>query len=163
MQAKDLMTAPVLSIGPDATVGEAAKLMLEKKISCLPVVDAGGELVGMLTHSDFELHRKLMAMTSDLYELMGSWTTPNSMEYAAKGAAEKLVKEVMHGPVATIAEDAAVAEIAELMLRMKVHRLPVMGDRQRWNRTTDTGIFRLIGLPWRIVRSREYCSLAEIV
>ena len=69
-QAKDIMSTPVLTISPDATVGEAAGLMLEKHVSCLPVVDEQEQLVGMLTHSDFELHRKLIGMVDDLYELL---------------------------------------------------------------------------------------------
>ena len=71
-RAKDIMSTPVLTISPDATVGEAAGLMLEKQVSCLPVVDDEEQLVGMLTHSDFELHRKLIGMTDDLYELLGT-------------------------------------------------------------------------------------------
>ena len=69
-QAKDIMSTPVLTISPDATVDEAAGLMLEKHVSCLPVVDEQEQLVGMLTHSDFELHRKLIGMVDDLYELL---------------------------------------------------------------------------------------------
>ena len=69
-QAKDIMSTPVLTISPDATVGEAAGLMLEKHVSCLPVVDEQEQLVGMLAHSDFELHRKLIGMVDDLYELL---------------------------------------------------------------------------------------------
>ena len=73
-QAKDIMSTPVLTISPDATVGEAAGLMLEKHVSCLPVVDEQEQLVGMLTHSDFELHRKLIGMVDDLYELLETRT-----------------------------------------------------------------------------------------
>ena len=144
MQAKDLMSAPVLTISPDATVAEAAKLMLDKQVSCLPVVDANGSLAGMLTHSDFEMHRKLIGFASDLYELMGNWVTPDSMEHAAKGAAGKLVKEVMHQRVLTIEDDASVAELAELMLRRKVHRLPVMRDQQMVGIITRHDLLKLI-------------------
>ena len=125
-QAKAIMSTPVLTISPDATVGEAAGLMLEKHVSCLPVVDDEEQLVGMLTHSDFELHRKLIGMTDDLYELLGAWATPRSLEDAAKQAGSKQVKDVMHRSLATITEEASIAELAELMLRRKVHRLPVM-------------------------------------
>ncbi len=46
------MTVDVVVISPDATLGDAAELMIEKKIGCLPVVE-NGELVGMLTETDF--------------------------------------------------------------------------------------------------------------
>jgi CBS domain-containing membrane protein len=50
--AKDLMQTDVVTIDPDAPIAEAARLMTERKIGCLPVVDASG-LVGIVTDSDF--------------------------------------------------------------------------------------------------------------
>ncbi len=49
---KDVMTSDPITVAPDLPVPEAAQIMLEKKIGCLPVVD-GGRLVGILTESDF--------------------------------------------------------------------------------------------------------------
>lgn len=49
---KDVMTSSVVTIGPDASIEEAARSMLERKIGCLPVLEAG-RLVGLLTESDF--------------------------------------------------------------------------------------------------------------
>jgi CBS domain-containing protein len=52
LRVKEVMTTEVVSTAPDATLAEAAKTMLERKIGCLPVVDRG-RLVGILTESDF--------------------------------------------------------------------------------------------------------------
>jgi CBS domain-containing protein len=49
---KDVMTSEVTTIGPDALLEEAARIMLERKIGCLPVLEQG-RLVGLLTESDF--------------------------------------------------------------------------------------------------------------
>lgn len=49
---KEVMTTEVVTVGPDAPLGEAARLMLEHQIGCLPVVE-GERLVGILTESDF--------------------------------------------------------------------------------------------------------------
>ena len=49
---KEVMTTDVVTIRPDASLAEAAKLMLERRVGCLPVVEGGG-LVGILTESDF--------------------------------------------------------------------------------------------------------------
>ena len=144
MLAKDLMTAPVLTIRPDASVGEAAKLMLEKQVSCLPVMDDEGKLVGILTHSDFELHRKLIGLTDDVYQLLGTWANPRSLEYAAQTAAGKQIREVMHKNVATIEEEATIAELTELMLRLKVHRLPVLRDQKLVGIITRHDLLQLI-------------------
>ena len=55
MNARDIMTSPVISIAPDATVREIAALLLERRISALPVLDAG-QLVGIVSEADL-LHR----------------------------------------------------------------------------------------------------------
>ena len=52
MQARDIMTAPVISVGPGATIADAIALMLKHHISGLPVVDADRRLVGMLSEGD---------------------------------------------------------------------------------------------------------------
>ena len=49
---KEVMTNQVVTIAPDASLADAARLMLERKIGCLPVVE-GGRLVGILAESDF--------------------------------------------------------------------------------------------------------------
>jgi len=49
---KDVMTTDPLTVGPDAPLAEAARIMLERKVGCLPVIE-GGKLVGILTESDF--------------------------------------------------------------------------------------------------------------
>jgi CBS domain-containing membrane protein len=49
---KDVMTTDPVTTSPDAPLAEAARLMLERKIGCLPVLE-GSELVGILTESDF--------------------------------------------------------------------------------------------------------------
>jgi CBS domain-containing protein len=48
---KEVMSEPVVTVAPDASVRDAARLMLERRIGCLPVVDAG-VLVGLVTETD---------------------------------------------------------------------------------------------------------------
>lgn len=52
MKVGQIMTPKPMSISQDATIGEAAQVMLEGKISGLPVVDSAGKLVGIITESD---------------------------------------------------------------------------------------------------------------
>jgi predicted transcriptional regulator len=53
MKVRDIMTSPVISVAPDSTVLEAVRIMLQRHISGLPVVEKGGELVGIVTEGDF--------------------------------------------------------------------------------------------------------------
>ena len=52
MKASDVMTCTILSVRPDATIAEAIRMMLDNRISGLPVVDEAGRLVGILTEGD---------------------------------------------------------------------------------------------------------------
>jgi CBS domain-containing protein len=53
MKAKDVMTSPVVSIEPDASIWQAVRIMLQRHISGLPVIDQKGDLVGIVTEGDF--------------------------------------------------------------------------------------------------------------
>ena len=53
MRAMDVMTQPVISVAPDTSVLEAARLMLQHKISGLPVVEPQGIVIGIVTEGDF--------------------------------------------------------------------------------------------------------------
>ena len=126
MNANEVMSSPVTTIGPDDTVEKAASLMLTSSSSCLPVLDNRGKLIGILTHTDFGFHRKFFPMADHLYTLMGSWVTLKTLEDVAKEVSKKSVSEVMSHPVVTVQEDAPISDVAEAMVRNKIHRIPVL-------------------------------------
>ncbi|HEU0020114.1 MAG TPA: CBS domain-containing protein [Dehalococcoidia bacterium] len=128
MLARDLMSPSVITVHPQATVGEAARLMLENNVSCLPVVDDQGRLVGLLTHTDFGLHPKFRPLADNIYSLFGASTSPKHIQEVSQKVSGKLVKDVMHHPVTTVNEDTPIAEAMRLMLNQGIHRLPVMAD-----------------------------------
>ena len=100
--------------------------MLASSSSCLPVLDNRGKLIGILTHTDFGFHRKFFPMADHLYTLMGSWVTLKTLEDVAKEVGKKTVGEVMSHPVVTVQEDATISDVAEAMVRNKIHRIPVL-------------------------------------
>jgi CBS domain-containing protein len=130
MNVRDIMSSPVTTIKADATVEEAAKLIVEKATSCLPVLDDQGQLVGILTHTDFGFHRRFLPMTNHLYTLMGSWVRPETLEEVARTVSSKKVKEVMSHPAITVQEDAPIAEVADLMLQKNISRVPVVQGKE---------------------------------
>ncbi len=71
MNASDLMSAPGITIRPEATVQQAAKLMLQHNLSCLPVLNEQNGLVGILSHSDFGLSSRIMPWQNTC---IPSWT-----------------------------------------------------------------------------------------
>lgn len=128
MIAKDLMTTPVVTIEETATVGDAARLMLDRDVSALPVLDSDGRIVGILTHSDFGLSPKYRPLVENIYNLLGSSTTPENLEATARQAGSKRVRDVMRRNVVTMQPDASVEDIARLMMRCQIHRLPIVED-----------------------------------
>lgn len=52
----DVMSSPVIGVEPDALVNDAARMMWDRRIGCLPVITAAGELVGIFTRSDVLRH-----------------------------------------------------------------------------------------------------------
>lgn len=144
MNASDLMSAPVVTIRPEATVKDAATLMLQRNVSCLPVLDQHNRLVGILSHSDFGMSSRLFPLADRLYTLMGSSATPQHLEAVSREVAGKQVKDVMAHPVVTVQEDAPVAQVAEAMVSQGIHRVPVMRGQELVGIITRHDLLKLI-------------------
>ena len=125
MLARDLMSSPVVTVHPDATVGSAARIMLDNDVSAVPVVDDGGNLVGMLTHTDFGLHPRYRPLAQNVYSMMGATAAPRHIEDVSRRVGDKAVRDVMERHVFTVGADDSIAHMTELMLRQSIHRLPV--------------------------------------
>jgi CBS domain-containing protein len=126
MKAKDIMTSPVITVGPDATVGEIAALLFERRISAVPVVE-DGRLVGIVSEADL-LHRHEIG--TDGIAQSGSWwlrlfAADRSIGEYIKSHARR-ARDVMTREVATVRPDTPVAEIATLLEARRVKRVPVV-------------------------------------
>jgi CBS domain-containing protein len=127
MKAADIMTRGVVSAGPDATIEEAIRLMLQHGISGLPVVDTAGHLIGIVSEGDLlrraetgtERHR-----TRWLAFLLGPARL--AKEYVRTHG--RKLTEVMTCDVVAVTEDAPLNEIVRLMERNRIKRLPVTRD-----------------------------------
>lgn len=125
MNAQDVMTRDVITIDPDATVLQAARLMLQNHISGLPVVDKEGSLVGVLSEGDFLRRRETRTekpRSRWLEFIMG----PGKMAAEYTHTHGSRVGEVMTTAVQTVDENAALEDIIELMERYRIKRVPVM-------------------------------------
>jgi len=125
MEAKDVMTRPVTSVDPNASVLEAVRIMLQKKISGLPVLDVSGHLVGIVTEGDF-LRRFETEMQLRRPRWIDFFMRPGRPAEEYVHASGRRVEEVMTGEVHTAAEDTPLEEIVGLMERNRVKRVPVM-------------------------------------
>ena len=129
MRAHQIMTRPVFTVLPNATILEAANLMLRRHVSGLPVVDATGKLVGIVSEGDF-IRRSEIGTQRRRSRLLKLILGPG--QAAADFVHERgcKISEIMtHDPV-TVSEDTSLETIVALMEKNKLKRLPVMrGER----------------------------------
>jgi CBS domain-containing protein len=129
MNASDIMTSPVYTIRDRQTVGDAARIMADHGISALPVLDADEKIVGILSHTDFFLQPvRYPGVGGHLFDLLGTYVSPDTIEDVSKSVGARSVREVMKSPVVTIEHDENVTEIAKKMLHGSLNRLPVLKD-----------------------------------
>lgn len=124
MKVAELMTREVITVPPDMSVKEVAKLLFEKEISGLPVVDENKKVIGMITEKD------LIAMALPNYlEKLGDFDFILDEEPFLKKIADAdkvKVKDIMRKEVLCVKEEAPVPEVARLMIVNKVRRIPVL-------------------------------------
>lgn len=125
MKAADVMTRNVVSVTPDATVLQAARVMLQQHISGLPVVDADGRLVGVLSEGDF-LRRRETATERRRSRWLEFLMGPGKIASEYTQSHGSKVSEVMTEDVVTVTEDTPLETIVELMERHRIKRVPVM-------------------------------------
>jgi CBS-domain-containing membrane protein len=124
MQVKDIMTINVISIGADESVAKAASLMLQNRISGLPVVDTEGELVGMVTEGDF-LRRRELGTQRRRPKWLEFIVGPGKLAEDYVRTSGRKVEDVMTPDPWTISEDDTLEAIVEMMERHHIKRLPV--------------------------------------
>ena len=127
MQAKDVMTTKVISVPVHETVLKAAQLMLENKISGLPVVDETEKLVGVVTEGDF-LRRSEIGTQRQRPKWLEFLVEPGRLAAEYARACGNKVHEVMTPNPFAVGEDDSLETIVELMERHRIKRLPVLRD-----------------------------------
>src|SRR5215204_999737 len=113
MRAMDVMTQPVISVTPNTSVLEAARLMLQHKISGLPVVDPQGIVIGIVTEGDF-----LRPSETGTQRRRPRWIEflvgPGRLASEYVHTSGRKVVDVMTADVRTVAEDAPLEDIVRL-------------------------------------------------
>ena len=127
MHARDVMTTDVLTVAPDTNVRTIAQSLLDRGISAVPVVDQQGHVMGIVSEGD--LMRRAEAGT----ERHRSWwldllASPADKARDFAKSHGLTAKDVMTQPVVTVTEDAPLAEIATLLERHRIKRVPVVRD-----------------------------------
>ncbi len=135
-QVYEIMSQPVLTVRPTATLLEAQALMEEHKIRRLPVVSVEGELVGIISRSDV---REGVAVARGL----------NPYDLKVSEVEETPVELFMTSEPMTVESQEPVGLAAELMLKRRVGALPVLENGVLVGIITESDIFRMVAEMWR--------------
>ncbi len=130
MDAFDVMTTTVVTVGPDTATPEIAELLLEHGISAVPVVDEDGEVIGMVSEGD------LLRFSAEDREARRDWwlamlaggekLPPQSV--ASLSGQNRTARDIMSAPVVTVTEQTDVSEIGKLLATHRIKRVPVLRE-----------------------------------
>ena len=125
MQARHIMTVPVVTVAPDTTVPEIARILIDKRISAVPVTDTHGRMLGIVSEGDLlrrpeigtEPHRSWwLDLIRDPSERASEYVKMHGLK----------ASDVMTRNVVTVSPSTSVGEIAALLERRHIKRVPVV-------------------------------------
>ncbi|WP_406857815.1 CBS domain-containing protein [Alsobacter sp. KACC 23698] len=143
MRAKDVMSPGLVAISPEASITQAAALMLEKRISGLMVLDAAGALVGVLSEGDL-LRRVELGTERKRPKWLEFLLGPGRLSSEYVQTHGRRVREVMTRDVVCVAEDAELSEVVKLMNDHRVKRIPVLKDGKAVGIVTRADLLRAL-------------------
>lgn len=114
MLVREIMTAPALCVRPEADVDEALRLMAERRVTALPVVDEQGDVIGVI--SEIDVLRRAVEPDTRAHATPVSQTQP----------LPKTIGEIMTPDPRTTTEGADVSDLIELFTTSRFKSLPVV-------------------------------------
>jgi CBS domain-containing protein len=125
MKVSDIMTHPVITVMPETTVGEAAELLIRHRISGLPVVNAAGQVAGIVTEGDL-LRRAETGTERRRARWLEFLIAPGRLASEYAHANGRRVGEVMTDAVVSVEPDDPLADVIEVMEQRRIKRVPVI-------------------------------------
>src|SRR5215469_3420858 len=127
MNAKDVMVRDVITVKPGDSVAEAAQLLVKNDISALPVVDDEGWVVGIISEADL-MRREEIGTENRRPWWVEAMTPATTLANEFAKSHGKRVAELMSQHVVSASEDTPLAEIAALLERNRIKRVPIIKD-----------------------------------
>jgi CBS domain-containing protein len=118
MKAREIMTAPVVCIRDDASVAEVATLLARHEISAVPVTDARGDVIGLVSELDLLARRGEVA------------------------------RDIMSPGIISVSEETDVEEVRFLLIERRIRRVPVMAGPKLVGIVSRSDLVRLMAVQW---------------
>jgi CBS domain-containing protein len=125
MHVKDVMTSPVISVEPDASIWQAVRIMLQRRISGLPVIDKHGRLVGMVSEGDF-LRRAETGTQRRRPNWLEFLMGPGRLADEYTRSHGRKIQDIMTPDPVTVTEETSLDEVVRTMEQRRIKRLPVV-------------------------------------
>ena len=125
MKAYDIMVRNVITTRPQASVSEVAKLLVDNDISALPVVDGTGQVVGVISEADL-MRREELGSEKTRHWWLETITSGATLAEEFAQSHGKRVEELMSSQVISATEDASLGEIASLLEKPRIKRVPIL-------------------------------------
>lgn len=131
LTVRDIMTQEPITVTADTPITEAAKLLLERRINGLPVVDSEGRLAGIICQSDLVTQQKRFPIPTIFTLLDGliPLQSTKRLEREVRKITATTVGEAMTADPVSVTPDMTVDEVASLMVDKKFHTLPVIDGK----------------------------------
>jgi CBS domain-containing protein len=128
LQARDIMTTEVITVAPETRVSDLAQTLSGKNIGGVPVVDADGALVGIVTQSDLveRVQELQMPPALNILDLHVYLQIPSHLFQKVQKMLGATVADIMSPKPVTVSPDTPLPQIAALMEKQQVHTLPVV-------------------------------------
>ncbi len=127
MTASDVMTREVVTVAPETAVRDIAALMTAKRISGVPVVGTDGQLAGILSETDL-LHRTETGTERQRKWWLAAFTDAESLAREYAKAHGLKARDVMSKAVVTVEADTELREVADILDKRNLKRIPVLSD-----------------------------------
>jgi CBS domain-containing protein len=127
MKVRELMSSPAITVGPDATFHEVVDVLLTNEISGVPVVDASGQLLGMITEADLVAKDAYGYRRRRALGLITDYLRGHDPQWVRKSSGRR-ARDLMTAAAATASPEDEVAVAARHMLENQHKRVPVVED-----------------------------------
>lgn len=150
VQVEDAMSSPVITVGPEDTLADVARVFSDQRIRGAPVVDDDGNLVGVISEAD------LIAKSQELevsvsYDIFG-WVSPQTpvgelaqFRRGLSNVGNTKVKAIMTKKVVTVSPRDSVEKVAQLLAKRNINRVPVMDGSNLVGIISRADVIRAIG------------------
>jgi len=131
-KAKDIMTSPVITVHFDTSVVDLAKLLSERRINGVPVVDDDGNIGGIVTEADLIDQNKKLHIPSVLFFMDSAifLESPKKLDKELRKMAGTTVGDICTRDVITVEDETPIDEVASIIAEKRISTIPVMKGKK---------------------------------